>query len=285
MQGVCCARRKGERERENERQGNKNVVDGGGYRCGEATVRTQRVYLSCFYRLTRTSGPAGRLAGWLAGWQAGRQAAYKGEARPSKYIYAYIFYEKPGVDIVCLPGDTSVEINVRRVEERPAREPSAGLAGTPRAVNNNLLRQGTKIMSISHKEKKSKVRYPRWKSPSFCARARTRIVKNCAATLCRNCAGRQLLVISIPHARRPEKLTFSVPRTHDPRARERLESSPCKLPSLVPNARGDVPRRVEGPEYIKETHSGNHSETRCTTHHVSSCWYTRANALDSTARR
>lgn len=38
-------------------QGNKNVVDGGGCRCGGATVRTRRVYLSCFYRLARTSGP------------------------------------------------------------------------------------------------------------------------------------------------------------------------------------------------------------------------------------
>ncbi|RLU16739.1 hypothetical protein DMN91_010807 [Ooceraea biroi] len=49
------ARRKKRRE---ERQGNKNVVDGGGCRCRGATVRTRRrVYLSCFYRLARTSGP------------------------------------------------------------------------------------------------------------------------------------------------------------------------------------------------------------------------------------
>ena len=47
------------RDGKNEKggQGNKNVEDGGGCRCGEATVRTRRVYLSCFYRLTRTSGP------------------------------------------------------------------------------------------------------------------------------------------------------------------------------------------------------------------------------------
>lgn len=38
-------------------QGNKNVVDEGSCRCGGATVRTWRVYLSCFYRLARTSGP------------------------------------------------------------------------------------------------------------------------------------------------------------------------------------------------------------------------------------
>lgn len=59
-----------EKEREKERgegramekterggQGNKNVVDEGSCRCGGATVRTWRVYLSCFYRLARTSGP------------------------------------------------------------------------------------------------------------------------------------------------------------------------------------------------------------------------------------
>lgn len=39
-----------------ERRGNKNVVDGRDCRCCEgATVRTRRVYLSCFYRLARTS--------------------------------------------------------------------------------------------------------------------------------------------------------------------------------------------------------------------------------------
>lgn len=32
-------------------------MDGGGCRCEGATVRTRRVYLSCFYRLARTPVP------------------------------------------------------------------------------------------------------------------------------------------------------------------------------------------------------------------------------------
>lgn len=51
------SRRTRDGKNEKGRQGNKNVVDGGGCRCGEATVRTRRVYLSCFYRIARTSGP------------------------------------------------------------------------------------------------------------------------------------------------------------------------------------------------------------------------------------
>lgn len=53
--------RKGRRTRNGKNgkggQGNKNVVDEGSCTCGGATVRTWRVYLSCFYRLARTSGP------------------------------------------------------------------------------------------------------------------------------------------------------------------------------------------------------------------------------------
>lgn len=47
-----------------------------------------------------------------------------------------------------------------------------------------------------------------------------------------NLSGRQLLVISIPHARRPEELT-SVP-SNSRSVLERGSSSPCKLPSSLP---------------------------------------------------
>jgi len=71
MRGVREEERERERDRERrEREkdarwkkrkegtrGNKNVVDGGGCRCEGATVRTRRVYLSCFYRLARTPVP------------------------------------------------------------------------------------------------------------------------------------------------------------------------------------------------------------------------------------
>lgn len=41
-----------------EGQGNENAAETkGGRRCEGATVRTRRMYLSCFYRLARTSGP------------------------------------------------------------------------------------------------------------------------------------------------------------------------------------------------------------------------------------
>lgn len=39
------------------RSGRGSEGDEGGCRCERATVRTRRVYLSCFYRLARTSGP------------------------------------------------------------------------------------------------------------------------------------------------------------------------------------------------------------------------------------
>ncbi|KYM92734.1 hypothetical protein ALC53_00671 [Atta colombica] len=161
--------------------------------------------------------------------------------------------ERPGVDIICLPGDTSVEINVRRmprVEGGKAynEASSARIAGTPRVMNNK------KIISISHKEKNSKV-HSTFKR-SKVSEARTEV----------------WLAVSVFYMSEVRTCT------------ERLESSPCKLPS------SDVPRRAERPEYIKETHSGNHSGTRCATHHVSSLVYLvylgiRAEYCDSTARR
>lgn len=70
--GECMVHEEKEKERERKRrrtrdgkngkggQGNKNVVDGEGCRCGGATVRTRRVYLSCFYRLERRNPGRGR---------------------------------------------------------------------------------------------------------------------------------------------------------------------------------------------------------------------------------
>ncbi|KYQ52619.1 hypothetical protein ALC60_08227 [Trachymyrmex zeteki] len=64
--------------------------------------------------------------------------------------------------------------------------------------------------------------YPRWKSPSFCARAWTRIVKNCAATLC----------LSFAEDSRTANVNCNrIHRAIGRIERERLESSPCKLPS------------------------------------------------------
>ncbi|TGZ52946.1 Uncharacterized protein DBV15_00575 [Temnothorax longispinosus] len=303
-----------------------------------------------------------------------RQAAYKGEARPSKYICAYIFSpgardrcdseikrthgfqihyrtnsclrhsERPGrgVDIICLPGDTSVEINARREpvwqrrfarvsllrrlaeksskarqiewlkprivtrgsesrerDEGPKYESSrsellARLSEspplppprspyTPKVEIVLLLRASADAHFVFNDERTHRMNALQCFKRSKVSKATTEVwarrlrvlhVERCTLTCtssspscprqekeggtpscppynlsATSTGSRQLLVISIPHARRPEELTFSVSRTHDPRARERLESSPS--------------RRAERPEYIKETHSGNHSGTRC----------------------